>query len=116
MKDEGWVPYPNRTAPIGQVEGQAEPGLAGSHQTPGDGPQAIGDGSHDEPSLGALLTQIADRLASKGGRNRLTPWQRIAFIFAVMILGLLLFSMVMATLTEAGRYGRSLRTANRTSI
>ncbi len=76
----------------------------------------VGEGSSEEPSLGHLLTQIADRLGSKGGRNRLTPWQRIAFIFAVMILGLLLFSMLMATLTETGRYGRSLRTADQTSI
>jgi DNA-binding CsgD family transcriptional regulator len=116
MKDEGWAPYPKRTVPNGQVEPQSDPVASDPHQTPGDGLAMVEDGSGEEPSIGHLLTQIADRLADKGGRNRLTPWQRIACIFAVMILGLLLFSMLMATMTEMGRYGRGLRTAERTSI
>jgi hypothetical protein len=74
------------------------------------------DGSADEPSVGHLVLQIAGRLGRREGRNRLSLGYRIAFIFAVMILGLLLFSMLIATLTETGRFGRSLRTVDRTSI
>jgi DNA-binding CsgD family transcriptional regulator len=116
VEQEGWPPYPNRTAPIEQVEPSPGPGLVEDRQAPGDGVAAAGEEPFEEPSLGHLVSQIADRLSGKGGRNQLTIPQRLAFIFAVMILGLLLFSMLLATLTETGRYGRSLRTANHTSI
>jgi DNA-binding CsgD family transcriptional regulator len=116
LTEEGWPPYPNRTAPIGQVVPVAPDAASDPQQAPGDGDDVADTGSGDEPTIGHLVVQIADRLGGRGGRNRLSPWQRVAFMVAVMILGLLLFSMLMATLTEAGRYGRSLRTVDRTSI
>ncbi|WP_404710541.1 LuxR C-terminal-related transcriptional regulator [Sphingomonas sp. MMS24-J13] len=117
LAEEGWPPYLNRTAPIGQVVPIAPLDASETHQTPDEGGEGTADnGSIDEPSIGHLVVQIADRLGGRGARNRLSPWQRVAFMFAVMILGLLLFSMLMATLTETGRYGRSLRTDDRTSI
>ncbi len=112
LEEEGWPPYPNRTAPIGQVVPQPPVDLLPPHQAPGDGD----DAEPGEPSIGHLVVQIADRLGGRGGRNQLSLWQRVAFIFAVMILGLLLFTMLIATLTETGRFGRSLRTVDRTSI
>jgi DNA-binding CsgD family transcriptional regulator len=113
---EGWPPYPNRTAPNGQVEPRPGSGAPEPHQAPSDGGDVAGEGSVEEPSVGHLVLQIADRLGRRGGRNQLSPWQRVAFIFAVMCLGLLLFSMLIATLTETGRFGRSLRTVDRISI
>lgn len=115
MEAEGW-PYPNRTAPNGQVEPRPDPPLPGVDRAPRDGAGMADDGAIEAPTLGHLVVQIADRLASGGGRNRLVLWQRIAIIFGVMILGLLLFAMVLATITETGRFGRSLKTADRTSI
>lgn len=117
LADEGWPPYPNRTVPNGQVVPLAPLAVSDPHQQgPGDGDDAAEGGSIEEPTIGHLVVQIADRLGGRGGRNRLSPWQRAAFIFVIMLLGLLLFSMLMASLTEVGRYGRSLRTVDRTSI
>lgn len=116
LADEGWPPYLNRTAPNGQVVPLAPLAASDPRQAPGDGDDGTEGGSIEEPSIGHLVVQIADRLSGRGGRNRLSPWQRAAVIFVIMLLGLLLFSMLMATLTEAGRYGRSLRTVDRTSI
>jgi DNA-binding CsgD family transcriptional regulator len=116
LADEGWPPYPNRTVPNGQVEQEALSDASEPDQAPGDGRSVASSGSTDEPSVGHLVLQIADRLGRRESRNKLSLGQRVAFIFAVMVLGLLLFSMLIATLTETGRFGRSLRTVDRSSI
>ncbi len=116
LEQEGWPPYPNRTAPNRQVEAMPAPVLSEYHQAPSDEGAVAGADPVGEPAIGHLLAQIADRLGGRGGRNRLALWQRAVFVLVVMIVGLLLFSMAIATLTETGRFGRSLRTADRTSI
>ena len=115
MEAEGW-PYPKRTVANEQVVPGAEAALVYPTPGPPDRVEGVRERPIEAPSLGDIAVQMAARRAVAGGRNRFTLGQRITVIVIFVMLGALLFAMVLATITETGRFGRSLRTIDRTSI
>ena len=104
---EGWLPYPNRTGPNEQVVSDQPVTLERSAAATDI---VMTEGPIETPgvSIASVLSSMAARFDRTGGRNELTIWQRLALIMVTAFVALLLFGMMIGTISALGMYGSVL--------